>query len=501
MTDQPDNRPCPPAALDRRGFMLAAGAVGASLVVPGRAVARARPAHRGRPGRARNVIFMVADGMSYGTLGLAESLIRQRTGRSSNWAGLMLRDDVSRSLVDTRAANSMVTDSAAAATAWAIGELVDNGRIGLTPDGRMPTPILMHARQAGRAIGLVTTTRITHATPAGFICNVPTTRDDENGIAEQMIARAPDVMLGGGSRFVSDGLLAAAGFNGTLVRTGSELAAIDPAAAIWPIVGLFAHSHMSYEIDRLNAPSGADEPSLAAMTRVALATLGRAPGGFAVQIEGGRVDHGAHANDAGATIFDQVAFDEAIGVAWEFVQDRDDTLLIVTSDHSTANPGLTEYGGRGNRGFELVHGFRHSFEWIDEQLGTGMTLESNDSPQRRAAAARSASFADIPAQRLREVVQAAAGIAITDDEIAMLHRWKRGEMVDPFMTNNVRYAPLSAVLANHTGIAFLSPNHTADPVEFTAWGPGSELVPGVMAINHAHSLMVHALDLRPAKPL
>lgn len=487
--------------MDRRSFLSVSG-LGAAAITMG-ATPRRAMARSTAPRKAKNMVFMVADGMSFGTLLLGDMLRRKRDGRTSHWLELMQREGVSRALVETHSADSLVTDSAAASTAWSIGERVNNGRIGLTPDGRMPTPILMHAKQGGRAIGVVTTARVTHATPAGFCCNVPTTRDEESGIAEQMLTRGIDLMLGGGGKFMSPDLVNMAGYKGTVVRTAAEFGTIDPATHSGQLLGVFNGSHMSYEVDRVRALDSKGkpmEPSLAEMARFALRSLERAPNGFALQIEGGRVDHGGHTNDAAALIYDQVAFDDALSVVWEWIKDRDDTLLIVTADHATANPGLTEYNQRATRGFDTVLGFNHSYAWIDKMLGDANHLEAPEPPEDDSVMVEARAL-EISGERVRDVIHQATGIELTAREVDVLQRWKRGELVDPYRTNNARYAPLAAVLANHTAIAFLSPNHTSDPVELTSFGPGSELLPDVMGLPDVHAVMTKALDLPPAKPV
>lgn len=464
-------------SLGRREFLGVSAAGAAILASPGitrRASAQAGPA---RPSRVNNLIFAVSDGMSIGTLTLADMMIRRMHGRASRWAELLSRPGVRRALLDTFAADSLVTDSAAAATAWGIGLPVNNGSIGLTPDGRLMSPILLRAKAAGKATGLVTTTRLSHATPAGFIACIPGDRDDEGPIAEQILERGVDVMLGGGGHFLTPELIALRS-DLHLVRTRDELNSIDPASL--PIerrlLGVFAPQHMSYEIERPDT-----EPHLREMTSAALARLSRLSGGFVVQIEGGRVDHAAHNNDAGSLVRDQIAFDEALGVAIDFAASRDDTLLIVTTDHGNANPGLTEYGKKGNEGFDRLSRCSHSFDWINERLG---------GPSK-----------EVPRAALRELVAAATGITLADEELALVLRARAGDGVDPYATANAGSAPLGSVLANHLGVAFLSPNHTCDYVEFTALGPGSESVPSSLTHAEVHEIMIRALDLPPAKEM
>jgi alkaline phosphatase len=430
-----------------------------------------------RKPRAHNLIFCVSDGMSAGTLTMADMMIRAKTGKPSRWLELQGRNGTRRAMLNTSAADSLVTDSAAAATTWGIGHPVNNGSIGLLPDGRLMSPILLRAKEAGKATGLVTTTRLSHATPAGFIACVPTNREDEASIAEQTLDRGVDVMLGGGGRYLTPELIANRNDLFT-IRTRHELNAdhVKSLPERMRLLGVFTEQHMSYEIERPDT-----EPSIAEMTSAALARLSKLAGGFVLQVEGGRVDHAAHANDAASMLRDQIAFDEALGLAIDFASSRNDTMLIVTTDHGNANPGLTEYGRKGNEGFEKLGACRRSFDWIgrrmDEQ-GRGLNAES-----------------------LRAIILESNGVTIDDSEAAMLMRALRGEQVDPYVSAAKGLCPLGSILANHFGVAFLSPNHTSDYVEFLAAGPGSESLPTYLRHMDVHRLMIDALDLPPARAM
>ncbi len=449
--------------VSRRGFLAAGVAGGAALTLPARPAA-ARPPERAT---AANLIFMVADGMSAGTLALGDLLHRRLHGRPSRWIELLANERVIRSFVDTRSADSIVTDSAASATAWSIGSLVNNGAINVTPDGDARSPILLRAREGGRATGLVTTTRVTHATPAAFIANNPS-RNNEDDIAAQILDRRPDLVLGGGARYFSTLPLDGP----SVLRTRAELLAHAPREPD-RILGLFANSHLSYAVERPE-----HEPSLEEMTRYALRALSPRKGGFVLQIEGGRVDHAAHNNDPAGLLFDQLAFDRAVAAAAEFALGRDDTLLIVTTDHGTANPALTDYTGAGEAGFERIHGFKHSFEWIEAVV--------KQSPDRGP-------------EFMARTVEQATGIIIRPEESQLLARWVAGEPVDPYTLANAKFGPLGSVIANHTAIAFLSPNHTCDFVELTALGPGADRLRPYTAIHEIHEVLTAALDLAPAR--
>ncbi len=445
--------------MKRRDFLRSTPAL-AGLAAIGAPALASQPETRGagragsvsQPRRARSVIFMVADGMSTGTLTLADMASRQRSGYASRWVSLWQVPGVVRASARTHAADSLVTDSAAGASAWGIGRKVNNRVVNITPDGSHHEPMLVTAKNAGLATGLVTTTRVTHATPAGFIANMPS-RDMEAEIAEQILGRRVDVVLGGGDRYFPAERLAPHA-DVTVVRSKGSLAlAPDTVGTGLPgagrLLGLFGKDHVQWTLDR-----GPSVPSLADMTRAALTRLSRSERGFLVQIEGGRVDHAAHDNDAGSPIAEQLDFDDALAVAIEFVTRDPSILLIVTSDHGNGNPGLTLYEKEGNDGFARLLGVTRSFEWIAAQLARARTEERRD----------------VLAQTVRE----ACSVSLDPAEIDMVLRAANKERVDPFGPANSGPLVMGSVLANHFGVAFLSPNHTADMVEVTALGPGSQ---------------------------
>jgi len=178
--------------------------VGAAL--PGTPARSASAQVRSAARRAKNLIFMVSDGMSYGTLTLADACHRQRFDRPCNWVS-MLNEKAVRRRLRVYLLRGLARDRLRrGATAWSIGERVNNSRVCMTPDNRFPTPLFVHAAQQGRAIGLVTTTTSRTPTPAGFIANVPD-RAMEGEIGVQMMERGFDVALGGGRSFFPESTL------------------------------------------------------------------------------------------------------------------------------------------------------------------------------------------------------------------------------------------------------------------------------------------------------
>lgn len=455
----------PSATLSRRA-LLGAGAGGAlAASLPRSAWADAQRTHPSEPGKARNVIFLVSDGMSQGTFTLAEMMRHEKGMGPSHWRTLWNREGTRRATCMTHSADGWVTDSSAAGSAWGCGEHINNGAVNFTPDERTPEPILVTAQKAGKATGLVSTARVTHATPASFIANVPR-RSLEDDIAAQMLERKVDVILGGGAKHFPDELLQK---HPDLVTARSAQELEIALKQDGRLLGLFRDSHCHYELDRPESM-----PSLSTMASAALKRLESANGGFVLQIEGGRVDHAAHDNDAAGMIFDQIEFDETIGRVLEWAEGRNDTLIIITTDHATANPGLTYYADKGQRSFSNLTRSAQSFEWITSEL-----KKSNHS-----------SNAAIP------IVEAATGIRLTDDEVALFARSAiERQQVDPFNIANGVLMTLGSLLANHTGVAFLSPNHTADYVEVTAVGPGAEAMPSFIDNIDLYPMMLNALGL------
>jgi len=450
-----------------RRHLLGIGAGGAIAAAMPTSFARARvvaPKWTKPSNPVRNIVFMVGDGMGQGAITLGDIMLKLLDKGPSHYQRMIENQAFRRATCMTHSADGWVTDSSAAGSAWGIGEHINNGAVNFTPDERTPEPILLTAQQAGRRTGLVSTTRITHATPASFVANVPK-RDMEDEIAHQLLERSIDVALGGGAKHFPDELLAQHP-DLMLVRNVSELNAAPESGRL---LGLFAHDHCPFELDR---PENC--PHLSAMTLAALNRLDKSPEGFVLQIEGGRIDHAAHDNDAGALIFDQIAFDETIGAVLKWIEGRDDTLLVVTADHVTANPGLTFYAKDGKRSFKRLKYTRQSFEWIAARY-----KES-----------------DKGLESFLSLAQEATQIELTPDERLMIGRALIDkQQVDPFNLANGVWMVLSSVLANHTGVAFLSPNHTADYVEVFASGPGSEAMPSFIDNIHLHGMMLAAMGV------
>jgi alkaline phosphatase len=329
-----------------RSGLLAALAGVAGVGCGTRAGAAAAPAPRGRR-PVRNIIFFAYDGFNYEDLALARYFAARQGGGPLELERIMAAGATGS--MTSHSLTSVVTDSAAASTAWSTGRKVVNGALSMYPDGRELRTILELAREAGKATGLITTTRLTHATPAAWASTVPV-REMEDEVAEQYLALGVDVLLGGGRRHFAatdreDGRDLEAEFRARgyqVIGTPEELRTLRGER----VLGAFTDDHLPFEIDRRF--QGVAAPSLEDITRSGLAVLEGYPNGFVAQIEAGRIDHGNHDNDPGGAVWDVLAGDRALAVAREFVDRNPDTLLLIASDHATGGQAVYGFGTRYN---------------------------------------------------------------------------------------------------------------------------------------------------------
>lgn len=473
-TDQPANvrsTEGDASAVSRRSFLGTAAGVASLGLLGGAGGAKGETAsdagHRRRRG-VRNLILLISDGMSPGVLTMAEMAKQHRNGESTHWIRLMRGEygSASTCLMETGAADGPVTDSGAASTAFSTGHRTDIRKLCVLPDGSKPTPFMVRAREAGFVTGLVTTTHLAHATPAAFLVNVEN-RDHYPLIADQMVERYADVMLGGGTQYFAH---AHADRIPSLTRVQDRSGLLAQRSGEGPLLGVFTEDHMHYEIDRPES-----EPTLSEMTRVALGRLARQGAGFVLMVEGGRVDHAAHANDAGAIVIDQLAFDDALGTCIEFARRHPETMVVVTTDHANANPSETFYGSEGAGAFPNVLLARHSFEWVSRRMG------------ERADGERTI-------EHLGNLIREATSIELDREELEMLEAVRENRRVHPFGRMNKVWAVLGSMLAERTGIAFSCTTHTSDPVPLTMFGAGDR-AEGVVHITELHDMYAGALGV------
>lgn len=363
----------------------------------------------------------------------------------------------------------------------ALSEALGQARaISMAADGKTPVRTIMEiAKARGMATGLVTTSGITDATPAAFAAHLAN-RADEASAAEQELALGVDVLMGGRRQFFlpesaggkrKDGrnLIDEARNSGYAVALNADELRAAPRGRV---LGLFNMSNMSYEIDRMSS----GEPSLAEMTGKALDVLARERRGFLAMIEGGRIDHAAHANDAPAMIRDTLAFDEAVGVAMDFAKTHPDTLLIVTADHETGGLALIGHSKESKNyvGIDLkaIEKANASFQKIVEQLGEKPTVE-----------------------RIKDVVRQTLAVELTDAEAATVAN-DTLKMLDPYNYSSNYVHSLGFVLRPYLRVGWGSQTHTASPLLLFGSGPGARKIGGLMHNTEVFTVMKTAIGVR-----
>lgn len=347
------------------------------------ALAKERRAKPPEEPRAQNVILFIGDGMGISTITAARIYDGQKRGETGEENQLSFEKFPNLALVKTYNTNAQVPDSAGTATAMHSGTKTRIGVLGIGPEAEKgvckdalahPLPLLGEEVKArGLALGIVTTTRITHATPAS-VYSRSADRDweadtsipaDQQGqgckdIALQLAEAKFDLALGGGARSfygkagggrrsdpAADLPAAWAAKNGGVVV--KDAAALAAAPAGKPVLGLFNADHMTFMAER---KADSPEPTLTEMTAAAIARLKADPDGFYLMVEGGRIDHAHHAGQAGFALEEAVEFARAVQYAVENT-DPAETLILVTADHSHVVT-IAGYPVRGNDILGLV---------------------------------------------------------------------------------------------------------------------------------------------------
>lgn len=332
---------------------------------------------------SKNLIVLIGDGMGPAQVSAARLYSKTALGKpkltlDSYYVG-QATTFADKGEDGDKIVSGAITDSASAGTAFATGNKTYNAAISISnADVSKPyASVIEAAEMNGKSTGLVTTARITHATPAVFASHVRS-RDNESAIASQYLDSGVDVLFGGGEQFflskdekgkrsdksiVSDFM--AKGYK--VVKDGTALNALT--AKNQKAIGFFGSSHVAYVPDRAE-----NVPNLANMTKKALEILSADKDGFAIMIEGGRIDHASHANDFPTTIQETLDFDAAVKVAMEFAKKDGNTSVVITADHETGGLSLS----RDNiyeLNMELWGKQKHSSEFLITALKEAKTIE------------------------------------------------------------------------------------------------------------------------------
>lgn len=435
-------------------------------------------------GKARNVILFIGDGMGISTVTAARIYAGQKLGQSGEEYVLPFETFQNVALVKTYNTNAQVSDSAGTASAMHTGFKTQIGFLGIGPEakrgdclsGKPYEQALLgeQVKARGLALGIVSTARITHATPAAVYAR-STERDWESDaaipasqrglgcddIARQLVDADFDVALGGGRaaffgpdkggrRLVGDADLPArwaARTGGSYVETAAAMTAAPMGK---PLLGIFSPSHMTYTVDRTPDTT---EPTLTGMTAEAVRRLDKDPDGYYLMVESGRIDHGHHGGQAGYALEETVEFARAIQWAIDNT-DPAETLILVTADHGHVFT-ISGYPRRGNDILGLVVPPEGGGE-DGGDTGGGPLLAADGKPYTTL------SYANGP-----------GAVAIG--------------------TEGGRSMPDTGVKARQQALIPLgSETHSGEDVALYAQGPGAERVRGVIEQNLIYRIIVAA---------
>ncbi|MFN3691593.1 MAG: alkaline phosphatase [Fervidobacterium sp.] len=403
-----------------------------------------------------NVIFLVPDGMSTSQLFLASILEgKVLTTMTLPYTGI----------VTTYSADSWVTDSAPAATAFFSGFKTLNKAIGTLPNGESIESIFELAKKAGYKIGIAVTCQITHATPAAVFAHV-SNRNDELTIAKQFVeSEVVDVAFGGGWQWFlpevkggvrKDGLdlikqLTDKGYK--YINNVEELTKLS--AKTDKVVGLFAKNPLDPVAER-----SSQQPTLDLMTKKALEILSESGKPFMLMVEGSQIDWECHNNDFYGVWKEVIEFDNAVKVAIEFAKKDGNTLVIVAGDHETG--GLSLSAG----------GYTINVEQARQARGTAQMFLKEYKIDNKESFVKG----------LKDWY----GITMTDAEYETLKKVPE---------KNLR-RELSRYISFKLGFGWTAYDHTAQPVVIYAYGPGANYFTGVMDNTDVAKLILKLTNLK-----
>ena len=450
------------------------GIIAAFLVVAGVTTnihgSKSNVAYANEKSKAKNVIMLIADGMS--TEGI--TLARHTKGDS------LAMDEISVGSVITSWANGPITDSAPGGTVYAAGEKTNNKYIGTSVNDTPMASILEGAESVGKATGIVATSEITHATPGDFTAHT-NNRKNYNQILQQQINQDMEVVLGGGfnkpSGFTSEvstdefgdyyeeqvNNIKEEGFN--FITTKDELTSYY-GDKLW---GSFAEADLKYDFDRQSDDDNV-QPSLAEMTNKAIEVLNKDEDGFFLMVEGSKVDWAAHANNTVGIVSDILAFDEAVKTAIEFAKADGNTVVVVTTDHG--NSGITIGSSYYNENIE-------SYD---------KAIYANTTDLLKNATITEERFNEIASGKSNEEIKTLAkkyyAIDLNDEELAIV----KGEQGEG------RQVGIREVIARRVGIGYTTGGHTGEQVYLGVYAPSDlELLEGVVDNTEVNKYMQRVL--------
>lgn len=513
------------------------------------------------PDPVRNVILIIGDGMGPAQIGLLQSYARLAV--NSPFEGptaLQQFADAGRTgISSTEPHNGLVADSACSASQLATGQAVPSEAISVSPAGVPLQTVLERAQATGRAVGLVSDTRITHATPAAFASHVAH-RSMENDIAEQLLATRVDVLLSGGWRHFLPASVNSAGETRDVwsARLGNEqlvesrrtddrdlvaeaeavgysavfdVAGLRNAAEAGGLVlGLFSASSMQNAFqsrDLRNEPTRT-QPGLDEMAQAALSILEYDPDGFFLMIESGQIDWAGHANDAGWLLQELLRMDAMLQVVLDWARERDDTLIVLTADHETGGFGISYSHAEHVQPVSIPGGvfetvpFAPGHDFVSPAMLDQLAMQRGPlSDAARQMHEWTNDAQPLPqADDLQDAVRQLTGFEIDAQSAQGL---LSGMMTQPTQTaasdpggtheglphsdcllhdfysyeENVESARIARALGVSQGIVWSTGTHTASPVPVFAVGPDSATAPFAGLLHHTGVGMALMRALEP----
>ncbi len=491
----------------------------------------------------KNLILMIGDGMGPQQLGLLEMYAREAPNslyKGEPTAMSKIADTGLMGMSMTNPDDAIVVDSACSATQLAIGKTAPSEVVGLDADGNAQETLLEKAKRMGKATGLISDTRLTHATPAAFASHQPH-RSLENEIAEEMLSVGPDVMLSGGIRHwipkstndkgevyktlssMTDGkvrLKSKRKDDKNLLtdakQAGYQLAftreQMNKSGDDGKLLGLFAYSGM---LDGISYTQTKDDPartqpSLREMTKKALDILSKDEDGFFLMIEGGQIDWAGHNNDAGSMLHELLKFDETVDYVYEWVKDRDDTLVVITADHETGSFGFSYSAADLPAAKKLPgDGFKDRDYKPNFNFGSKSLLDKLYSQQKGfyeiLSEFQSMEATDQTAANMTKLMNKYNAFKITEAQAEAIlatapnpykvegHKYMDADQlpkIDDFQAfyvygNEIHADLMGRELAEQQNVVWGTGTHTSTPVNVIAWGPDSVTRPLAKMAHHS----------------
>lgn len=446
--------------------------------------------------KAKYIFFFIGDGMGAAQKQLAELYLQDQEANKDVKLTMSEFDEVG--LATTWCENYIVTDSAAAGTALSTGHKTNMGMIGVTPDGKPAETLVEKAESLGLATGLVTTTRITHATPASFAAHL-VSREDDNEIALDYMDSGVEYFAGGGARhFVGPDYkgsdvtgkpivtkrtdqkdlvkeLQRQGYKTFVGEEGMKQFDTYTPKDKDKIFATFASSHMPYTVEANNLYKDRNIPTLAEMVRKGIDVLDDYDKGFFMMVEGGRIDQAAHAHDGASTIQETLAFNNAIKEAYNFYRGHpEETLILVTGDHETGGLSIA-----ANTSYEV------DFKPLD-----GVKVSVEDTLQGAYTGDRAAYF---------EYIANNLGLTdLTADEKAMIIRGMEICDEEGSFATYGQYNPVAMetihVINNRAKVGFNTYTHSGTSVPVYTMGVGAEYFGGNLDNTDIPKIMTAIMD-------